>query len=357
MLRLTRTGKIFLGVIVAMHLASITSQSGLLIWIVGLITACLVINAAAAMRAVRNVRLLPPSRTLIEEGSAALEPWEVQNSGKSPARLITVESKNRVWLALAEIPAQGAASAIPRDVFKKRGVYHLEDAWLVSLYPFGLVKAMRPIDSDAEVLIFPKLQETSAPEVRGLDPMVGGRHSGPGRIASGETFAGIRPAQPGDSFKQIHWKSSAKGGGLMVKTFEEELAGRAAILVYCDPNSPIAEACLRTAGSLALAGIDAGHQIEFHNLNEQRLIRIPPFGDRTRLLEELARYDVSAKSSQDTLDNIPVRSAIHVVATSWSTQLQSRLKPLLAGDRLLILHLPAGIRAQTDGTVHHYATQ
>lgn len=347
----------FLGVIVAMHLASITSQSGLLIWLVGLVAACLAVNAAAAMRAVRNVQLNAPSRILIEEGSPALEPWELRNSGKNPARLITIESKDRVWLALSEVPAHGSASATPRDVFKKRGAHSLQDAWLVSLYPFGLVKAMRAIDSDAEVLVFPKLQQVSPPAVRGLDPMVGGRHTGPGRIASGETFAGIRPAQPGDSFKQIHWKSSAKGGGLMVKTFEEELAGRAAILVHCDLNSPIAEACLRAAGSLALAGIDAGHQIEFHNLNEQRRIRIPPFGDRSRLLEELARYDTSAKNNDGVLDTIPIRSAIHVVATSWSSQLQNRLQPLLTSDHLLILHLPAGARAHTDRTVQHYATQ
>src|SRR6185295_7631928 len=125
--------------------------------------------------------------------------------------------------------------------------------WLVSLYPFGLIKAMHDTESDAEVLVFPKLYPAPVPEVRGLDPMLGGRHTGPGRIASGEKFAGIRPMQSSDSYKQIHWKSSAKGTGFMVKSFEEELAGRAALLVFCQKSSPHSEACIRAAGSMAHA--------------------------------------------------------------------------------------------------------
>src|SRR5438105_10318828 len=91
-LRLTRTGKIFLAVIVVMQFASITSQSGLLVWVVGLITGCLIINAIGAYRSVRKVRLRIHSRMLVEEGVAPREPWQVINDGKRRAKLITVES-------------------------------------------------------------------------------------------------------------------------------------------------------------------------------------------------------------------------------------------------------------------------
>src|ERR1043165_9102092 len=211
-----------------MQLASITSQSGLLIWLVGLICGCLLVNAIGSLRSVRHVRLRVHNRIFVEEGSAPREPWQLTNLGKRRARLISVETGNRVWLNAAEIPPNQTTAVPPRDVFNKRGVYSLADAWLVSLYPFGLVKAMR-----------------------GLDPMLGGRHTGPGRIAAGEKFAGIRPMQSSDSYKQIHWKSSAKGTGLMVKSFEEELAGRAALFVFCQSSSPHSEACIRAAGSIA----------------------------------------------------------------------------------------------------------
>jgi uncharacterized protein (DUF58 family) len=361
-LRLTRTGKIFLAVIVVMQFASITSQSGLLVWVVGLITGCLLINAIGAFRSVNKVRLRVHSRMLIEEGAIPREPWQVINDGKTRAKLITVESKNRVWFSVAQAPAGKTVSAAPRDVFKTRGVYSLAEAWLVSLYPFGLVKAMRDTECDAEVLVFPKLYDAPVPEVRGLDPMLGGRHSGPGRAQAGEKFAGVRPLQSGDSYKQIHWKSSAKGNGLMVKSFEEELAGRAALLVFCDQASPYSEACIRAAGSIAFSGIEAGHQIDFQNLNEGRRVRVQPFGDTSRLLEELARYIVGIdKLTADKIDaalhTIAKRSAIHFVVTGMNPTLEAQIETLLEAQKLVVLHLPAGARAEIGCEVHHYPVE
>src|SRR5438552_3779214 len=99
--------------IVVMDLASITSQSGLLIWLVGLIAGCLVVNAFAALRAVRDVSLRAPNRILVEEGSAPREPWQLVNSGQSRARLITVECDNRVWLRTPEIPPGETVTVVP----------------------------------------------------------------------------------------------------------------------------------------------------------------------------------------------------------------------------------------------------
>jgi uncharacterized protein (DUF58 family) len=260
---------------------------------------------------------------------------------------------------VAQVPAGKAASATPRDVFKNRGVYSLADAWLVSLYPFGLVKAMRDTECDAEILVFPKLYETEVPEVRGLDPMLGGRHTGPGRIAAGEKFAGVRPIQSGDSYKQIHWKSSAKGNGLMVKSFEEELAGRAALLVYCEQSSPHSEACIRAAGSIAHSAIEAGHQVDFQNLNESRHVRVQPFGDMSRLLEELARYNPGtdipiAKAIETAVAQIPKRSAVHFVVTNLNPVIETRIRTLIAARKLVVLHTPAGTRANLDCAVRHF---
>ncbi len=354
MLRLTRTGKIFLGVLVLMHLASITSQSGLLIWLVGLIAGCLAVNAFAAMRAVRKVGLVVPARILVEKGSAPREPWRLVNGGRNPARLVTVEFEGRVWLQAAEVPPGSSISVNPRGAFHRRGAYPLGGAWLVSLYPFGLVKAMRAVDSEAEVLVFPPRFAVAPPRVRGLDPMMGGRQTGVGRVAAGEKFAGIRNFQDGDSLRQIHWKSSARGGGLMVKTFEEELAGRAAMLTYCAPGSPHFEACLRAAGSLARSGIEAGHQIEFHNLNEGGSVRIPPFGDETLLLEALARFAPGDHPTPIWPGRLPMRGALHFVLTSLEAPFGDRIDSLLSGRQVVVLHLPEGSTARAPCPIHYY---
>jgi uncharacterized protein (DUF58 family) len=356
MIRLTPSGKVFLGVIVVMHLASITAQSGLLIWIVGLIAACLIVNGFAAARSVKHIKLQAPARILIEQGTTSREPWQLTNQGKRPARLITIELQDTIWVRATEIPAGATVQASPQNVFQKRGVFPLNQASIVSTYPFGLVKAKRPIQSAAEVLVFPKLYEAPAPAVRGLDPMIGGRHTGAGRVQVGEKFAGVRMFQDGDSLKQIHWKSSAKGRGLMVKTFEEELAGRATLLVHCDGPSPQCEACIRAAGSLALAGIEAGHQIEFHNLNEGRAIRTPPFGDTTRLFEELARFDPSASAAIKLPDSFPPRSAVHFICTALTPEIRTAIEGLQSEGKLVVLHLPTGATEQIDCALEHFPT-
>src|SRR5436190_1884709 len=140
-LRLTRTGKIFLWVIVAMHLASITSQSSLLIWLVGLIAGVLAVNLVAAVRSVRNVALRAPTRIVVEQGTAPTEPWHLTNRGKGAARLVRVECKGRDWLKIAEIAPGKTVAAAPLNVFEKRGVYSLGEASLASSFPFGLIKS------------------------------------------------------------------------------------------------------------------------------------------------------------------------------------------------------------------------
>lgn len=346
-------------VIVVLQIASITSQSGLLIWVVGLISGCFIVNAIGAVRSVRKVTLRVQSRMFIEEGSVPREPWQIVNEGKRRARLITIEHGAQVWFSAAEAPGGETVAIPPRNEFQKRGVYSLAQASLVSLYPFGLMKARRPTGSEAEILVFPKLYEAEVPAVRGLDPMLGGRHTGPGRTAAGEKFAGVRPMQSSDSYKQIHWKSSAKGTGLMVKSFEEELAGRAALLVYCQKGSAHAEACIRAAGSIAFAGIQAGHQIEFLNLNENRRVRIQPFGDSSRLLEELARYnpnagDLGPQKFATAAGQLPRRSALHFVVTDVTPLLEKEINKLLDARKFVIVHVPVGARVNLDCTTLNY---
>ena len=349
-------------VVVVMQIASITSQSGLLIWVVGLICGCFIVNAIGAVRSVKKIRLKVHNRMFVEEGSMPREPWKLINEGKRRARLITIEWRGQTLYSAAEVPAGEAVALPPRDVFKRRGVFKLRDAQVTSLYPFGLTKARRATDCDAEVLVFPKLYDAPVPAVRGLDQMPGGKHAGPGRIAAGEKFAGVRPMQSGDSYKQIHWKSSAKGTGLMVKSFEEELAGRAALLVCCEKSSPHVEACIRAAGSMALAGIEAGHQIEFLNVNEERRVRVQPFGDTSRLLEELARFypaagAVTPEKMAEALGQIAKRSAIHFVATSVTSLLEAEINRLQNAQKLVTLHLPNGTWTSVDCAIEYYPTE
>jgi hypothetical protein len=88
-------------------------------------------------------------------------------------------------------------------------------------------------------------------------------------------------------------------------------------------------------------------------------VRIQPFGDNGRLLEELARFDakagnVTAKNIAALRAELPQRSAIHFVATTLTPEIEGQVRELLAAQKLVVLHLPAGARVTMDCAVHHY---
>lgn len=121
--------------------------------------------------------------------------------------------------------------------------------------------------------------------------MVGGKFRGHRQTGAGNHFSGVRPHQAGDSLRQIHWASSAKRLGLMVKTFDEELSGRVAIVLDCGSSgdAKVFDDAVRAAGSLVFAALDAGHHVEWLDLASMEPDVLPPFADGHEILDRLAR--------------------------------------------------------------------
>jgi uncharacterized protein (DUF58 family) len=182
-------------------------------------------------------------------------------------------------------------------------VYPLSTLSVASTWPFGLVCYRRPVAVQGEIVVYPAAYPCEAPQAAGYEPMLGGSHSRGGHARSGMTFHGVRPLQPGDPPRAIHWKSSAKGEGLMVKEFEEELAGRVGIVVGCDvPEGAAGRALLdrtaRAAASLLYAALDRGHQVEYVDLAALERHSVPPFSDGASVLEALARLHAEPRAPE-----------------------------------------------------------
>ena len=166
--------------------------------------------------------------------------------------------------------------------------------------PFGLVRVGRRQRLAGDVVVYPAIYETAPPRAAGYDAMVGGKYKGGRRSNSGSQFSGVRPAQPGDPLKHIHWKSSSKGQGLMTKSFDEELSGRVAFIMDCgqsgDPK--ILDDCARAAGSLMFAALDEGHHVEWVELAGMNRLIVPPFSDGHEILDTLARIELTGDCLQ-----------------------------------------------------------
>lgn len=363
-LRITATGWLFLGMVVLFYGASITSQSGLLLVPAGIILGCFSVNGVRAWRAVQRLVVSAPTTAQVVEGHRLDQPWQIRNSAKSAVALLTVESAAGRLFRLAQLAGGTEANVVPELQFQRRGVFPHDQLRLTTAFPFGLVRAARRCALHGEVVVQPAVYPVATPRAAGFDVMVGGKFRGHRQTGAGDQFSGVRPHQAGDSLRQIHWPSSAKGQGLMVKTFAEELSGRVAIVLDCGSSgdAQIFDNAVRAAGSLTFAALDAGHHVEWLDLATQEPEVIPPFADGQAILNRLARLPLELRSLeagrlQRALPQLSTKCAVHLVLTQATAAACEAVAELRQGGRSVSVYLPAGTPGAVDfgdAAVWHY---
>lgn len=362
--RLTKTGRLILGVAALFYLAALTSQSSLLLFPVGMLLTCLGLNAAYCWRSLKGIELRPPKSDYVLEGQSTNQSWQLVNHGRCRAGFLEAESRLGCLFRLPTLESLQEISLRPDPVFRKRGVFLHSDLQLSSIYPLGLVQVTVRHDVPGEVVVGPAIYAAEAPRVAGFEAIVGGKQKGKYRSLSGADFAGVRPMQSGDAVKHVHWRSSAKGLGWMVKTFDQELAGRAAF-VLDGGHGGDAEAldnCLRAAGSLMVAALDAGHHVQWVDLARLESRLILPLADIHTLLEDLARLSPSPGSLNPArldlaLGSLSSRNAVHFVLTECPDFVAQTAMELHRARRQVTLYLPQGTPSPgvSGVPVHFYA--
>lgn len=101
---------------------------------------------------------------------------------------------------------------------ERRGLFTFPEIPLYSTGPFGLFRTKRKLTVAGEVLIYPAyhpLQRLRILENRGFSE----RHALRSGLSS--DVIGTREYRSGDSLRQVHWRSTAHAGKLMVKEFAD----------------------------------------------------------------------------------------------------------------------------------------
>ena len=99
----------------------------------------------------------------------------------------------------------------------RRGEHQFGPVRLECSAPFGLFRARRSVSAPLRVLVYPQVFDFAVARLRGelrKGPTV------PTPAQRIGEFRGAREYQPGDSLRQVHWKSSARSGQLMVKEYD-----------------------------------------------------------------------------------------------------------------------------------------
>ena len=347
MTRLTRTGWVVLGVAFVMYMASMTSQSGLLLFPIGTLIGCYVVNYFVARRIAKGLVVEPPASAHLSEGQSLSQPWRIENPGVNVAGYVRLQSPAGPLLRIGALRPKEVSHQVPKLQFDRRGVFRNEDVTAFSFYPFGLVRVGRRKPLAGEVVVHPAIYETLPPRASGYDAMVGGKFKGGRRSPSGSQFSGVREAQPGDPLKSIHWKSSSKGRGLMAKTFDEELSGRVAFVMDCGQagDLKLLDDCARATGSLMFAALDEGHHVEWVELASLNRLLVPPFADGHEILDTLARIELTPdclteERLRKAVERVSRKSSIVLMLTTVNDAVLELVSELASRGRRVSVYVP-----------------
>ena len=191
--------------------------------VVGLAGAVLVAVAAAALigRSALLIRMELPARR-VAVGERASVVVVAANPGRLPSVPTTVEVPVGVGLVDVALPSIAPKGEATREVpvpTARRGVLDVGPVTGVRADPVGLVRREIIWTAREQVIVHPRtiaIPSTSTGLVRDLEGQAT-RDLSPSDIA----FHAIREYQPGDDPRTIHWRSTAKTGGLMVRQFED----------------------------------------------------------------------------------------------------------------------------------------
>lgn len=179
--------------------------------------------------------------------------WLVERSG----RWDDSEASEPVDLVRGE-PKKVTLEVTP----KRRGVFAFYDLRLVLRDPLGLFQRCRKSvrQEKQEVLVLPEWYRLPGVVFRGSGELVSGGEASISQRGDGEELLGLRGYRPGDSRRQIHWKSWARTGSPVVKELEENRLSRCGLVLDTgleESDEECLEEAVRVAASL-VRGIEAG---------------------------------------------------------------------------------------------------
>lgn len=248
------------------------------------------------LQRIEFTRKTPPS---LQEGEEASVLYTLR--APSPLPLLSIATLSKKGLASQKpcIIRGGEREGEERLLALKRGRYEIKELQIFALDPLGLLKVGRRVKIEEEMLVYPSYVKTTGPLVGG-----GGEEGlvGAGIKGRGVEFSSTREWQKGDELRDIHWRSSARLGRLVV--VERERAGgiSSVIALEARPESLIGdelensfELSIKISASLAWAVLNSGGSVRFISWQVDKVV-LPQMGETAfhSLLEELSKLEATS---------------------------------------------------------------
>ena len=200
----------------------------LLLLLGDLLLALVGVNAWLAYRAVRGVTASRRPPPVAFAGETVRHAVEVVNRAPRPATVLVADptpGQSARWL-LAPLPAGGRSTLRTEFAFPTRGRYPVGPLAVESEYPLGLARWTAEAELPGEVIVLPAVGRV---DVEGLRRWVARAAGGEGRSRRPSRrpnpgvgdVRGTRPYRSGDGPRDVHWRTTARRGHLVVREYDQ----------------------------------------------------------------------------------------------------------------------------------------
>jgi uncharacterized protein (DUF58 family) len=259
--RLTREGLRWVVVAVLVAVAGWMKTINLLLLLGYTMLAMLAVNAWFARRIARRATAKRVQLPAGFAGQTLVRQFDVANSASSPVA-VTIEENSPAHAALVFVPSLGPGESrrvTAEYSHPQRGLFPVSPVSAVAGYPFGLIKYARPLTGEDSLVVLPALGQvdigmlrrwlirTGAGDATARKPV--GRHT-----SHHADVRGVRAYRPGDSPRDVHWRTTARRGQLMVREYDNtEPLDLVLVVEPYLPDNPSAADFDRLEASFSLA--------------------------------------------------------------------------------------------------------
>ncbi|MFW9843353.1 MAG: DUF58 domain-containing protein [Candidatus Thorarchaeota archaeon] len=224
---------------------------------------------------------------------------------------------------------------------RMRGRYHIGPTEVVMRDRLGLHYYKRTLKAQTEVLVYPTWKDVRRMEALGKQRQLGlmfGAHRTK-TVGLGSDFAGFREYVPGDEFRLIDWKTSAKSGDMVIRQYEMEKNIQVICMVDTSgsmgngyPENTKLEYAIRAAVLLTHMGLERKDLVGTCVFSDIVHGYVPP-GTRPNhmydVLETLAAAEPKGWSDYETAIQYVVSNTKKRSLFLWMTDLEESPAPLL----------------------------